>query len=781
MKFLSALRKKKVPRDFYLSLIFKPHKVAAILFEKTQDSLVIISTKEELLATQLDQLTGDDLVRVSDIVISSVEGALPEGEMVENTIFSVPYSWQQEGKISRENLSKLKKICDALELKAIGFIISVEAIVNFLHKKEGAPVSAIFVEHAADQAIMYLVKGGSIVEVSSADAGEDFVETVEKLLSKVENVSNLPAKIILHDYEGVDSLQQKFLNHEWKKELNFLQIPQVLVLEKGFENEAVIHGVASQMGFDVLQNLQAGAQIIDEENEDLDPEYENIEVASAEEFGFTQGDAPVEPEEEGNADTQHIQEDDESEEENTDNVPDQDEKSESFSLEHANVQIPDSQDTPDLGNDEREEKLYKDVEEEKKDTLDTRTTLVDKLTSIKIIGIISALKTKGGFSSVLKQGFNLRIGIIAFAAIAVLVLGTYIYYSYVLKAEVIIFADSTVVNEENDVTFSSEDSTSFDDKTITLGTIVESVDVSAQKDASGTKETGEKAKGEVVIYNKTEKPVSFEKGTEITANNLDFVLLSDVKIASTSSFSTSFSNSKVKVEAQTFGKEANLPSGTNFTVDGASTGSYFARNESAFSGGTKTELTVVSKADIEKLRSDAQKGTEQKALEAARKEINNSTLLINTPLSTDMDEEKFSKKEGEEAKNVSLSGKINYTFGTYDKDDITEFVEQMASGRVPQDYSFHKDQSDIQVTDISVKDEVVTGKISVNAVFLPTIETENILSEIRGKKVKNAEKVIHEKKGISDITIKRKNVLPLFPGFLPFNEKNITITVKTNG
>lgn len=790
MKFLSALKKKKEPRDFYLSLIFKPHKAAAILFEKTQESLVIISTKEEPLTTELDTLSSDDLVKVADTVISSVEGALPEGESVEKTIFSVPYSWQTDGKITRENLTKLKQICDALDLKAIGFIISAEAIVNFLHKKDGAPVSAIFVEHAANNAIVYLVKGGKILEVHSAPVGEDFVGAVEKLLTQVEKVDNLPAKIVLHDYEGVESLQQEFLNHEWKKELNFLQIPQVLVLDKGFENEAVIHGVASQMGFDVLQDLHAGAQVVDEETDEISEVPEEIEVASADEFGFVQGEIPSEDpldtSEEGVPEEETVSDD-------TETIADEEvDSSVKISDEHRNVAEPTINEFSrhDDESEVTEEDNKKDVPEEDPDkpvlptnneAPDTRTTLVDKLRTLPILSLMDSVKSGKGISSLFKKGLNLRIGLIAFGIVALLVAGTYLYYNYFLKAEIIIFADSTVVTKDESVVFSSDDDTSFEDKTIKLGTLTESIDVTAEQDVTGKKETGEKAKGEITVYNKTEKPVTFEKGTEISANNLDYVLLDDIKIASTSSFSTSFSSSKAKVEATKFGKEYNLPSGTNFTVDGQSTSNYFAKNDSAFAGGTKTELTVVSKADLESLRKEVQKGSQEKALAAAKQKLDENTLLINTPLSSKLDGEKFSKKEGEEAKKVSVSGKLAYTFGTYSKQDLADFVEQMGDGEVPDDYGYREDQSDIQVTNIKVEDKEVTGKVSVNAVFAPTIETSKILGELAGKNVGSAEDVIRGKKGISDYTILRKNVLPLFPSFLPFNAKNISITVKTDG
>ena len=85
---------------------------------------------------------------ISDKAISFVEGSLPEKSSVEKTIFSVPYDWVEEGKIKKEHLVKLKKVCEDLGLVPIGYLMTIEAIVHFLQKSEGAPVSAVFIETA---------------------------------------------------------------------------------------------------------------------------------------------------------------------------------------------------------------------------------------------------------------------------------------------------------------------------------------------------------------------------------------------------------------------------------------------------------------------------------------------------------------------------------------------------------------------------------------------------------------------------------------------------------
>lgn len=775
MKILSALRKKKVERDFYLSLLLKPHKAAAILFEKTQNSLVIISTKEVALESDLDSLSSDELVQIMDTVTSSVEGALPENESVEKTIFSIPHSWQVDGKISQENLTKLKKICDSLELKAIGFIVSVEAVVKFMQKKDGVPVKAIFVEHTSNQVFVYIVENSNILQIQASEVGEDFVKTVEDLLETAD-IDSLPAKIILHDYEGAESLQQEFLNHEWKSELNFLHVPQVLVLDKGFENEAVINGVASQMGFEVLQDIKAGAEI-DEDGFIKEEEVSDIELATAEEFGFSSGEGLPKEDVVSEDKEDKVESLSEEDSENTES---------NVSLEeslHDNLREPKINEP--LVKDKDEEKEQEDLPAEKDSKtsplpIDNRVTLVDKLKELPPVVFLSSL-LKGGGKSILAKGLNLKFGLIVLAFILVLSFISYAYYNWYLKTDIVIFSDSQVVQTEEEVILVEDSNTSYSQKLINLATVTETVDISAQQKATGKKETGEKASGEVTIYNKTERPVTLEKGTVVSSNDLDFVTLSEIKIASTSSFATDFSSQKVKVEASKFGKEYNLPSNSNFTVAGRSTANLIAKNSTAFAGGSTKELTVISANDIEGLRKETENGSLDKALSAVKSKVNGDAVLIDSPISVKLNDEKISGKEGQEAESVSLTGKLVYTFGTYTRNDVTEFVHQLAKSEVPDGYVFLEDQSEIRLLDIKTDGDDVTAKLSVDAVFAPNIEISKLLGEIRGKNFENAEKSIEQVKGVSDVTVVSRNKLPLFPSFLPFNANNIKITLKTDG
>src|SRR5262249_39280392 len=98
-----------------------------------------------------------------------------------------------------------------------------------------------------------LLRSGRIVESHQGDIQDnDVVQSVDKLLAFFEDVEILPSRILIAD--GVDNphLAQKFIKHKWSKTLPFLHVPQVTQLPERFDIRAILHGTATQMGFEVI-------------------------------------------------------------------------------------------------------------------------------------------------------------------------------------------------------------------------------------------------------------------------------------------------------------------------------------------------------------------------------------------------------------------------------------------------------------------------------------------------------------------------------------------------
>ncbi|MGE5042428.1 MAG: hypothetical protein ACM3IJ_06040 [Candidatus Levyibacteriota bacterium] len=790
---LPFLSNKQPEKEYFLSLIFSSEKASSILFEKTGESLLIAGTHSAEFTQPLSELSSEKLIELSDVVISEVERKVPEGSKLEKTIFSVPHDWIEEGKITKEHLLKLKGVCEALSLTPIGFIVSIEAILAYLQKKEGAPVTAICVELSHKHLTLTLVKNGNIIMSDSGTIAQSPVLTTEELLAKQDELEVLPAKIILINYEHAKKSQQAFLSHHWSKKLPFLHIPQVEILDPEVEAQSVISGVAVEMGFSSLTTVKLPKEDVEKPIEVASEELEEEEKTEASE----EENLPTEEEAEEplKEDTESPEEQEVKEEvsledvrESKHSVSEVESKPVEFSGEEvgffAGVDVLSRKPQFESVEDEKEEKMEEHVftkaaagkEEEIGEEKHHGHNLmaVGKLPKPHL--------SKPSFSTPSLPKLKIPKGKATFlypaVAVVVLILASVLYYFFYEKVRVTLYLDKKAVSQDLAVTFSQDKNTSPSDKVVHISEVSVQEQGSEEASVTGKKVTGDTAKGEVTVYNKTEDPKTYNKGATIVGpNNLEFTLSGDVQVASTSSYATSFSSAKVKVEAGTFGKEYNLPSSTNFQFKGISAADVFAKNENPFSGGTKKEIQVVSADDLDGLTTKAVDDLSKKAISESQKAEDQQILPF--PVDYSFDQKTFSKKEGDEASTVSLSAGITYKLGAYSNQELVDMAKELSKSEVPADYEYNAKSSKIIVKDIKKdKDGNITGTISFASVFVPKVSSDDVAKKISGKSSGNIEQLI-KLKGVSDGLVNFTRSLPLFPKVLPFNIKNIQIEVTT--
>lgn len=761
---LPFLSKKKDGKEYFLALLFSSNDVKSLLFEKTGESLLIIAAKKEEFEEPLDLLTSERLIELSDIVISSVEEALPEASLLDKTIFAVPHRWVVDGKIIKEELMKLKSLCEALHLTPVGFIVSIEAIIAYLHKKQGVPVTAIFVEIGKKHVTLSIAKNGTVLLVEDQEIEKSPIETVEKILSSQEVLDVLPSKIILLNFEHAKKTQQTFLSHSWGKNLSFLHIPQVEVLDTEIESQAVISGVAAQMGFAMLPDMDLSH---------LEKHDAPVTVASDQ----THGDSNPEPEKDETIDGTDTSEE-------STHEPLKDDTEEIFNGENVGF----LKEVDILKKDEAEEKTEEQPEANISEPQQVQHAVsTQELTHVMPEGglphfskpnlphisfqfpKISIPGLKGGKSSFMYPA----LAVILFIG---LIVG---YYFFFEKVQVEAYLDKKDIHKELSVSFSKDGQTASKDAIIHMDVVDIKTDGKEEQSATGKKTTGEKAAGVVTLYNKTDSPKTFSKGTSLQGpNNLIFNLTDDVKVASTSSFSTTFSSTDAKVTADTFGKEYNLPSASNFQVKGESTSDYFGKNSNAFTGGTKKDITVVSVDDVASLQEKILDTLSKKAVSDAISKEGSSMGILPVPVDYTFDEKAYSKKAGDAADTVSLSASITFQLGSYKKDDLVEFVKAETAKDVPSDYTYSGKDSEIKIQNAKETDGKISGKLVFSSVFLPHVDTDGVRAKIAGKSFDKANSLI-QTDGVTDDRITFTRSLPFFPKILPFNKNNIVIVEKT--
>lgn len=729
------LEKKEKP-EYILSLVLRNEKANAFIFEKVSGQISVISENEEYFENSIETATLEELLDVCDKAISSAEESLPQNLEVQKTIFGLKETWILDNKIKKEHLGKLKKISSDLGLSPIGFLTIPEAIVNLIQKEEGAPPSAILADIGKKYVTVSLVRAGRIIESKTSEIHESPSFTVDTLLKHFEAPEILPSRVII--LNGEEDLAQEFITHTWSKSLPFLHLPQTINLPENFLGRAFIYGVANRMGAIVKEDFEDKEALeIEQITEAPVEETSKAEYlgSATEYFGFLE------------------------------------------EKDVAKTPLPKPQDEA------IPEEIIKEEIEEIPQELKEKETKGDLLPSVLLLTLPRIKKILNNFILYLKKltlPSFLNFGnkkIILFPIILLTILFLLLaFYILFLTADVVLSFEPKVVEKDQTITFSTSRPSDFKANIIRGELLSTSQDGTDSTSATGKKEIGERAKGTVTLYSRLAGGRTFPEGTTITgANNLQFTLDKEIKVGSASADASGPPiTEKVSVTGKQIGKESNLPSDTKFTVGSFNQSDIVAKNDNPFSGGTKKEITVISKNDIEKLLEDLPKQLEEKAKEDIRKKVSSGKEILNKFITTSIDKKSFDKNPGDEAKSVTLSGTVSFQTLSYNKNDLLEFSLNLFDSS---DAAINKGNLEVSVLDIKTKEGDIETKLKIKAKILPKIDSENLRKKIAGKSFKDAEDELFKLNQISDVRISFSGNFKFLPKILPRIPGNIKIII----
>ncbi len=745
MKLPFSLGKKKEKLEYFLALLLRDEKVNAVIFEEIEGKIKIVGEQEENFSDSIESVSPEELLEIIDKAISKAETNLPEGTETQKTIFGLKDEWVENSQIKKDYLAKLKKISDELGLLPIGFLVITEAIAHLLAKEEGAPVSAILVELGNKKIGLSLIRAGRIVETKRTQIEDSIAKTTDKLLFHFTTYEVLPSRIIIFDGEDQRDLSQEFISHSWSKTLPFLHVPQIATLQKRFDARAMLFGAATQMGFELL---------------DKDPKPVTHIVH--------------EPKNEPQTKDQEVKKDEVEEKVAT---PKTEEAAGDFGF------VKES----DIRSSAKVDETKEEINEQKVDhiVLPSKTVPVtEKMKAfLAFLPSIGILKNLLNIFSTVRLPTNLfrvnpkKIFFIPPLVILGLII-LLLVYVFGVYANVILTVNSNTVNKTQALTFSLQDSTNISNNIIKVDTLSVTKTVSLSTPATGTKEVGESAKGSVTVYNGGDEKTLL-KGSIINApNGLEFTLDNDVTVSSASGDITSgtikVGTKTVSITAKNIGKESNLPSGTKFTVNLHP--SLVAKNDSALSGGSKKEITVVAKNDLDKLTNDAIKNTKD-AKDTLSQKIPQGTKMLPDFVKTDLSQKEFDKKLGDEAGSVNLKSTITYQAFVYSIEDLNNLGK---SAFKENNTPLSSKGINYEIKDLKQKkDTEISGSVAMKAYLLPKIDKESVVQKISGKSFQEAENIILKLPQASVVEFKLKPQLPFLPKTLPRIPSHITFTIES--
>lgn len=763
----TLLSKKKVSSEHYLALMLRDEKVIAVIMEEIEGKIKVIGRHEEFLTTPLEDFAYEELLNILDKTISRAEETLPNSIETEKTVFGVKESWVEEKKIKKEYLSRLKKICDELSLSPIGFMVIPETIAHLLQKEEGAPLSAVLAEIGQKDVTLTLFRAGKILDSHTKAIEGSLTKTVDTLLHHFTS-DVLPSRIILFNIGENEEISQHFIAHHFSKSIPFLHVPQISLLPTGFDAQAMVFGAAEQMGLEVFStpgdsktidltpstkpdsSVFKGSHIPEDESEKTSDD-KDTKKDDAEAFGFVVNEdvATIKP-------TPYKKPDEES-------------------LSHPDFIVNKAQ------HDNLKSPIYKANDGENDTSEDVAEEKKGFFTSLPHFSLLRTIRGKipllgGGSSLPLPKGKLLYILPVIFIAL----IGLVLLYIFQMNASVTITLEPKEIEKEEQVTLALGAANNFSENVIAAKEVEVQLEGTSTQNVTGKKEKGEKAKGNTTIISSVTREQTVPEGTLFTSSNgLGFVSDKSVKLASSSGVSD-IKSVEVSLTAKVIGKEFNLPSNTKFAVGNFEKSSVEAKNEKAFSGGSKEEVTIFSKKDADTLSENLPKSLEDEARTALKEKVGNGEIAL--PVFTDitLTKKNFDKDVNEETKKVTLKATVLFTSLSYTESDLKDLSQSLLKGDFAQNLSLSDKGTKNTLKDIKVKnDEEISATLAIKAGLLPQLKTEDIASEISGKSFMQAAEYIKTLPQVKNSEIVLTPNIPFLPKYLPRLGKNISVSLRS--
>lgn len=743
--------------------------------------------KTELLTSAID----------SSVTIT-LEGVKSEPVGV---IFGLPESWIEKDQITTQKKKILKKICEEFEFKPLGFVATIEALIDYLKTIEGTPVSAVFVDLQETQITTTLVNLGKIIGSEMVGKSEDLAADIREGLARFENIENYPSRIILFD--GVvdfEEAKQQIISFDWLKDLPFLHFPKVESLDTNIAVKAVaISGgreVAKSLGFEIVEveEGQTGDEgepdekkatlrtqkdtKITEDTKKSQSVQEDSDGSVLQEFGFVEDEDIVEVEKKEGVKKQKSGE----ESDRKAATLRTQKETESTETEETREEKP----AIKVKEGEKETEIVEKQKTEEKEK--KKKVIFGKISKVFAAPLSLASKIKKLPLRLLSIPFAgkapFMLGVAAFLLIG-LFIGGFLAYWNLLKAKVTIFVSPKTLEETLTFTISSSAVSVDEEKGIIPGE-EKKIEVEGKKTAQTTGKVliGEKAKGEVVVFNKTDVGKTFSTGTVLVGpDNKKFSLDEEVKIASKSSQTTeegeqiTYGKTTVGITATSIGTEFNLAGGTSFKLKEYSESLFSAKTNDGLSGGTSREVKAVSEEDQDNLLSSLINELKFKAREKLETELEAKKRVLEKGMKEEIISQQFNKKADEETDNLSLELKLKLTTLTFSEDDLDVLSMNSIRDVIPPDFTLKE----------SLKTEIGTGEVEkgegkiemiIIASLVPKLDSAEIKKNLVGRYPAVVEEYLGSLPNFLRAEIKIFPKLPAKLRTLPRKESNIQLEIE---
>lgn len=359
----------------------------------------------------------------------------------------------------------------------------------------------------------------------------------------------------------------------------------------------------------------------------------------------------------------------------------------------------------------------------------------------------------------------------------------YLYFFVLPKAEIKIVPKTESYTSKEELVVDSSIDNINQDKNIIPGKLeTKEVWVTKKKfDVRGEKEIGDRASGEIIVYNKfSSESVTLPKETKFQAEGKTFLSLSDFEVpgAKVKGGKTVPGQVIVKVIAEHGGDQYNIKPSVFILSSLSSTQrkDIWGESKKEFSGGASKKIKAISEEDLKRAKEELAKEGRAQVKERLKSSLAQDKMFIENAISSDVLETKTEAKVGQEAVSFEMEGKIRVKTIIFTKEDLKdvvfrEFNKKLEGKKIIVDNNLDEGVLyEVRNFDANLGKLIFTAKI--NKLVAAAVDAKKLKTELFGLDKQQIQKKLLENKEIQEVKI---NFWPFWVTKAPTDKAKIEI------
>lgn len=325
---------------------------------------------------------------------------------------------------------------------------------------------------------------------------------------------------------------------------------------------------------------------------------------------------------------------------------------------------------------------------------------------------------------------------------------------------------------------------STDENKIPAREVVQELEKEETYPATGKKDIGEKATGQVTIYNNfSTTSKTLVAGTKLVSNGLNYTITTNVTVpgyTDPGGGKVAGKIENVNIRASEAGEKYNIASGSKFSVPIIGSNDFYAEATTALTGGTTKQVTYITAQDIasaeEKLATTVDSELKTKLNDA----IEDGDTLLEEAFAIEKQAPVPSSPVNTEVSEFKLKVSAKITALVFNRDDLLRLAEGVLSREIGSTKEIvEKDSlvSEAKLQKIDTKTGVIEATLAGEAYIASKINQDELRNSINGDPEAVASEFINGLEGVDEVQFR------FFPGFykrIPRINSHIYFKVEIN-